>query len=91
MERNVTMGFPQGSSYGPEFWNMLYNDLLNLKFSSQTKIIAFADNVAILTHGKTLSEVEAYTNSDLARIENWAMENKIKPTNPNPQPYYIYI
>jgi hypothetical protein len=72
------MGFPQGSCCGPGFWNMLYNDLLNLKFSSQTKIITFADDMAILTHGKTLPKVEAYTNSDLARIENWAMENKIK-------------
>jgi hypothetical protein len=57
---------------------VLYNALLNLQFSSHTKIIAFADDLAILTHGKTLSEAEAYANSDLARIENWARENKMK-------------
>jgi len=57
---------------------MLYNTLLNLEFSSHTKIIAFADDLAILTHGKKLSEAEVYANSDLAKIENWAGENKMR-------------
>jgi hypothetical protein len=66
----------------PGFWNILYNALLNLEFSSHTKIIAFADDLANLTHGKTLSEAEAEAeadaNSDLARIENWARENEMR-------------
>ena len=57
---------------------MLYNDLLNVKYSSLTKLIAFADDLAILTYGKTQSEVEAYANSDLAIIKKWAWENKMK-------------
>jgi hypothetical protein len=77
-ERKVTMGCPQGSCCGPGFWNVLYNALLNLEFSSHTKIIAFADDLAILTHGKTLSEAQEYANSDLAKIENWARENKMQ-------------
>jgi hypothetical protein len=72
------MGFPQGSCCRPGFWNVLYNALLNLEFSSNTKITAFADDLAILTHGKTLSEAEVYANSDLAKIENWARENKMQ-------------
>ena len=57
---------------------MLYNDLLNMKYSSHTKLIAFADDIAMLTYGKTLSEAEAYANSDLAVTEKWAQENKMK-------------
>ena len=57
---------------------MLYNTLLNLEFSSHTIIIAFGDDFAILTHGKTLFEAEVYANSDLAKIENWAGENKMR-------------
>jgi len=72
------MGCPQGSCCGPGFWNVLYNALLNLTFSSHTKIISFADDLAILTFGKTLSEAEVYANSDLAKIENWARENKMQ-------------
>jgi ribonuclease HI len=69
---------PTRSCCGPGFWNILYNALLNLEFSSRTKIIAFADDLATLSHGKTLSEAQAYANSDLARIENWARENKMQ-------------
>ena len=57
---------------------MLYNDLLNMKYSSHTKLIAFTDDLTILTYGKTLSEAEAYANSNLAKIEKWAWENKMK-------------
>jgi len=30
VERNVTVGCPQGSCCGPGFWNVLYKDLLNM-------------------------------------------------------------
>ena len=78
VERKVMAGCPQGSCCGPGFWNMLYNDLLNMKYSSLTKLIAFADNLAILTYGKMLSEAKAHANSDLATIEKWARDNIMK-------------
>jgi len=62
------MGCPQGSCCGPGFWNVLYSALLNLEFSSHTKIIAFADDLAIRTYGKTLSVAAVYADSDLAKI-----------------------
>ena len=34
--------------------------------------------MAILTYGETTSEAEAYTNSDLAKIESWAKQNKMQ-------------
>ena len=78
IEKKVTKGCPQGSCCGPGFWNVLYNDLLNRKYSSHTQLTAFADDLAVLTYGKTLSEAEAYANSDLAIIENWAWKNKMR-------------
>jgi hypothetical protein len=57
---------------------VLYNDLLNMKCSTHTKLIIFADDLAFLTYGKTSSEAEAYANSDLATIEKWAWDNKMK-------------
>jgi hypothetical protein len=77
-QRNVTKGCPQGSCCGPGFWNVLYNNLLNLKYSSHTKLIAYADNIAILTYRKTLTEAEVYANSDLAIVEKWAEEIKME-------------
>jgi hypothetical protein len=49
-----------------------------MKYSSHTKLIAFADDIAVLTYGKTLSEAEAYANPDLAVTEIWARDNKMK-------------
>jgi hypothetical protein len=68
VERKVTKGCAQGSCCGPGSWNVLYNALLNMKFSRHTKLVAFADDLAILTHGKTLSEAVAHTNSNLAML-----------------------
>ena len=71
-------GCPQASYCGPGFWNIMYNALLNLNISSHTKVIAFADDLAVLTKGKTPSEAEAFANSDLAKIETWAKDNKMQ-------------
>jgi len=62
----------------PGLWNVLYNALLDLEFTSHTKAIAFADDLAIHTFGQTTSEGEAYTNSELAIIENWAKQNNMQ-------------
>ena len=78
VKRTVMKGCPQGSCCGPRFWNIMYNALLNLNFSSHTKVIAFADDLAVLTKGKTPTEAEAFANSDLAKIEKWAKDNKTK-------------
>jgi hypothetical protein len=56
----------------------MYNALFNLNFSSHTKVIAFADDLAILTKGKTLCEAEAFANSDLAKIDKWAKDKKMQ-------------
>jgi hypothetical protein len=62
----------------PGYWNIMYNALLNLNFSSHTKVIAFADDLAVLTKGKTPSEAEAFANSDLAKIDKWTKDNKMQ-------------
>jgi hypothetical protein len=52
IKRTVTKACPQGSCCGPGLWNIMYNALLNLNMSSHTKVIAFADDLAVLTRGK---------------------------------------
>ena len=53
LERIVSRGCPQGSCLEPGLWNILYNSLLNLQFSNCTKVIAFADNLILLTRAKS--------------------------------------
>ena len=48
------------------------------KHTHHTKVIAFADDLAVLTKGKTLTEAEAFAQSDLGKIEKWANDNKMQ-------------
>jgi hypothetical protein len=77
IEKPVTIGCPQGSCSGPGYWDILYNSLLNMEFFHRTRVIAFADDLLVLTRGKSALHTENYANQDLKKIENWARENKM--------------
>jgi hypothetical protein len=70
-------GVPQGSCSGPGFWNILYNSLLNMDFAQRTRVIAFADDLLVLTEAKFTLDAENYAIQYLHKIENWARENKM--------------
>ena len=48
-----------------------------MDFSHRTRVIAFADDLLVLTQGKSALDAENYANQDLKKTENWASENKI--------------
>jgi len=77
LERRVTKGCPQGSCCRADFWNLLYNSIFNLEFTSHTKVIAFADDLITLTKGESIVEAENYTNFELRKISDWAQKNKL--------------
>jgi len=58
-------------------WN-IYNSLLKLKFTSSTKIIAFADDLLLRTRGEIVSEIENIANIELTKISTWARENNVR-------------
>ena len=78
MEVVVTKGCPQGSCSGPGLWNIQYNSLLNLNYTNRTKAIAFADDLIIVTRGKTVREAENIANIEMSKISAWAKVNKIR-------------
>ena len=78
ISRNVTKGCPQGSCCGPAYWNIQYNSLLNIDYHKNSKVIAFADDLLLLTKGKNTVEAEAITNSDIYKIDKWSELNKIQ-------------
>ena len=82
-------GCPQGSCCGPGYWNVSYNSLLNLKFSSRTKVIAFADDLIVLTRETSAIEAENYANQELKKIERWATDNKIEFNDKKSQVLFI--
>jgi hypothetical protein len=77
MQRKKSKGCPQGSASGPGFWNLHYNSLLNLEYTKNTKVIAYADDLMILVKGTTQVEVETYANIETQKVAKWAKNNKI--------------
>ena len=67
---------PQVSCCGLGFWNIQYNSLLNLEYSTHTKVIAFADGLLVMTRKKTILKAENFTNSNLHKATHWAFKNK---------------
>jgi hypothetical protein len=78
IEAHITKGCPQGSCMGPSLWNIQYNSLLNIEYNNRTKAIAFADDLILLTRGKSVREAENFTNIELTKIFTVAKTNKIK-------------
>lgn len=52
LEVDVEVGCPQGSLLSPFLWNVLIDDLLRLKLPGDTKIIAYADDITLITSHK---------------------------------------
>ena len=75
-QRPISKGCPQGSASGPGLWNIQFNSLLQLEITRKTKLIAYADDLLVLTKRKT-QEVENHANIELAKITKWARENKM--------------
>ena len=67
-QKEVQKGCTQGSFCGPCFWDVMCNSLLNLKFSSRTKVIAFADDLIVLTSGACKMETEIYANQNFKKM-----------------------
>jgi len=68
-KKSSESGCPQGSCLGPGLWNIFYNSLLNLEFKSNTTIIAFADDLLLLTRGKSVRELENLANIELKKSQ----------------------
>jgi len=62
---------------GPLLWNMMYDDLLrvqtggNQQSMSSSTLIAFVDDVAVITTGHTTRILQDVTNNALTAIADW--------------------
>jgi hypothetical protein len=77
VEKEVSKGCPQESCCGPGLWNIQYNPLLNLEFRTQTKAVAFADDLLLAVKAESIRETENITNIEMNKILTWAKNNKL--------------
>lgn len=55
---SMSCGVPQGSIIGPFLWNLFYNKVLEDVILEETVLVAYADDLAIITMAKTKDMLE---------------------------------
>lgn len=71
----VVCGVPQGSVLGPTLFNLYVNDIASLPLNS--KMLLYADDIVIYLSGTSVEDIFCNVQSDLDRIFDWSVSNKL--------------
>jgi hypothetical protein len=56
---------------------MLYNSLLNIQFTKNSKAVAFADDLILAIRKENIRAAEKISNIEMSKIVTWSRNNKI--------------
>lgn len=73
----MTAGVPQGSVLGPTLWNVAYDSVLQIALPDNTEAVAYADDLALITKGRTVENLETTTNRALRAINYWMSDHEL--------------
>ena len=71
--RYISTGVPEGSVVGSTLFALYINPLLNI--ITHGSVLAYADDITIVSSGATLQEAKASTKTALASIYSWSASN----------------
>nr|XP_027196978.1 uncharacterized protein LOC113791400 [Dermatophagoides pteronyssinus] len=77
-EKSLSRGCPQGAKCSPLLWNILYDNLLQLRLPNDCYIQAFADDAFLIVSHENLDICENRANKALEKISKWGEDNKIE-------------
>lgn len=76
--KEMTCGVPQGSVLGPDLWILLYDSLLRLEMPEGVHLLAFADDVAVVSVHKIPFVIEERLEEAFNTIEGWMSEHGLQ-------------
>lgn len=74
----VSAGVPQGSILGPHLWNLSYDEVLHLKVPEGVKVIAYADDLAVIVLAKTREMLQEKAEGALKRVLSWLKDMELE-------------
>lgn len=77
VSKRMTKGCIQGSACGPILWNIILDELLEMKLPSGCHIQAFADDVLLIVTASNVGELKNSAENALAEIVNWGKGVKL--------------
>lgn len=78
VSKEISKGCPQGSVLGPEFWTLIFDEIIELLRSLGFETIAFADDMAIIISGNSRLQMEQKANTALTVLVNWCSQHKLR-------------
>ena len=78
VSKNLTKGCIQGSVCGPTFWNVVIDELLDIRLPPGCHIQAFADDVVLVAHNTSPPKLKQTVEEALTRIIEWGTKAKLE-------------
>ena len=76
--KDVTKGCPEGSVLGLLFWNIIFDEAIEIAGKDRNQPIAFADDLIVVDSANTRREIEARANNVTRALYTWCKQQKLE-------------